>query len=99
MKDQVRAADSGKEKNSALVPSFPFSIFISAVEFRVIVITTYLQFYHVSNSLFRCTYIHTNHDNAGNTPADPLAGILLLPIATLLSFYVKQVQHINLHLS
>jgi hypothetical protein len=28
-----------------------------------------------------------------------LAGILLLPIATLLSFYVKQVQHINLHLS
>lgn len=29
----------------------------------------------------------------------PLAGILLLPIATLLSFYVYQIQHINLHLS
>lgn len=39
------------------------------------------------------------HDNAGHAPANPLAGILLLPIATLLSFYVKQVQHNNLHLS
>jgi hypothetical protein len=31
MEDQVRAADSGKEKNSARVPSFPFYIFISTV--------------------------------------------------------------------
>lgn len=74
----------------------PFTYSSLPLQFRVSVITTYLQFYHVSNSLFRCTYIHTN---AGNTPADPLAGILLLPIATLLSFYIKQIQHFNLHLS
>lgn len=35
MEDQVRAADSGKEKNSARVPSFLFYIFISNVVFRV----------------------------------------------------------------
>jgi len=48
---------------------------------------------------FSAVHIHTNHGNAGHAPANTLAGILLLPIATLLSFYVKQIQHINLHLS
>ena len=35
MEDQVRAADSGKEKNSAIGPSFPILPIISNVSFRV----------------------------------------------------------------
>ncbi|USK78752.1 hypothetical protein LHV56_18050 [Peribacillus frigoritolerans] len=80
MEDQVRAADSGKEKNSARGPSFPIlPIHIYRCRFELISVITILI--------------------AGHAPANTLAGILLLPIATLLSFYVKQVQHINLHLS
>lgn len=92
-----------KKKNSARGPSFPFYLFISNVAVPSWSASwpswsTSLQFIMFPMA-FSAVHIHTNHDNAGHAPANPLAGILLLPIATLLSFYVKQVQHINLHLS
>lgn len=82
-----------KEKNSA--PSAEFSYFTYSfllLQFRVSI----FPFYHVSNGLFQLL-IHIQ--TMTMLAIHPLAGILLLPIATLLPFYVKQIQHINLHLS
>ncbi|MDR4925493.1 hypothetical protein ACFX4I_12675 [Peribacillus sp. YIM B13472] len=91
MEDQVRAADSGKEKNSARVPSFPIlHIHFKRCSSELSSVIT-INHHIFTLSCFQwpvALYIYTNHDNARDTPADPLAGILLLPIATLLSFYV-----------
>lgn len=58
MEDQVRAADSGKEKNSALGPSFPISNVAVQVDQRHDHLDQPLLIYHVSNGIFRCSYTY-----------------------------------------